>query len=207
MLSASPAFAANPTDSGFAGYLASQPQVSTAVTNFPVPRITCAGGSNLAMGVGALIFGNNGGSPTDSGAVIRALCTNGIRSYQGEVVVNGTKTISTLRVRPGNLIEIDLAESPTATTTTIVNHTTGKSFSQSTATGVSMTLAEVGIVGIGGTSGPPAFKSVSFSANLVNGTNFDSLSPAPAAWDWANAGVTVIHTSRITSDAFTTKYI
>jgi hypothetical protein len=202
-----PAFAANPTDSTFAGYIASQPEVSSAVTNFPVPKITCDVGSNLAMAVGVLIYGNTTGTATASGAIIRAQCINGTRGYQAEVLVNGAKTISTLKVRPGNLIEIDLAESPTATTATIVNHTSGKSFSQSDTTGVAMTLAEIGTIGIGGTSGPPPFKSVTFSANLVNGTNLDSLSPAPAAWDWANSGVTVIHTSRITADQFTTKHV
>ena len=201
------AFAANPTDSTFAGYIVSQPEVSTAVTNFPVPKITCDVGSNLAIAVGALIYGNTTGASTVSGAIIRAQCVNGIRSYQAEVVVNGTKTISTLKVRSGNLIEIDLAESPTATTATIVNHTSGKSFTQSDTTGVSMTVAEIGIIGIGGTLGPPPFRSVTFTANLVNGTNLDSLSPAPAAWDWANSGVTVIHTSRITADQFTTKHV
>jgi hypothetical protein len=200
-------FAANPTDSSFAGYIASQPGVSSAVTNFPVPKTTCDPGSNLAMAVGALIYGNNTGTATASGAIIRAQCINGARSYQAETLINGTKTISTLKVRSGNLIEIDLAESPTATTATIVNHTSTKSFTQSASTGVPMTLAEIGIIGIGGTSGPPPFKSVTFTANLVNGTNLDSLSPAPAAWDWANSGVTVIHTSRITSDTFTTKYV
>jgi Peptidase A4 family len=205
VLSPTSAFASNPTDSNFAGYLASQPQVSIATATFVVPRIRCDVGSNLAMGVGVLIFGNSG-TPTATGAIIRSECVNGTPTYQVGVIANGTKTAPRLRVRPGNLVEIDLAES-TSTSVSVANHTTGKAFEQASSGGVDMTLAEIGIIGIGATSGPPAFKSVSFSGSLVDGIALDSLSSAPAAWDWANSGVTVIHTSRITSDAFTTKYL
>ena len=206
MLSTTPAFAANPTSSSFAGYLASQAQVSSTNANFPVPRITCDVGSNLAMGVGALMFGNSP-NPTATGAIIRTECVNGTPSYSVGVILNGTKTAPTLRVHPGNLIEIDLAESASATTISVANHTSGRAVAQSTGSGVAMTLGEIGILGISGTAGPPAFKAVTFSGSLVNGMALDALSPAPGAWDWANSGVTVIHTSRITSDVFKTKFI
>jgi hypothetical protein len=202
------ALAANSTDSNFAGYLASQPQVSTASTTFSVPKITCDPGSNLAMGVGVLMFGNSG-TPTASGAIIRSECVNGTRTYSVGVVVNGTKTVPTLRVRPGNVIQMSLAESSSsaATSVSVTNQTTGKGFSQSSSGGVDMTLAEIGVIGIGGTSGPPAFKAVSFSGSLVDGIALDSLNPAPAAWDWANSGVKVIHTTRLTADTFKAKFI
>jgi hypothetical protein len=208
VVSATPAFAANPTDSNFAGYLASQPQVSTASTTFAVPRIACDAGSNLAMGLGVLVFGNSG-TPTATGAIIRSECVNGTPAYSVGVVANGTKTVPRLRVRPGNVMQMSVAESSSTATTSVsvANQTSGKTFRQSSSGGVDMTLAEIGVIGIGGTSGPPAFKAVSFSGSLVNAIGLDSLSPAPAAWDWANSGVTVIRTSGLISDAFKTKFI
>jgi len=160
------------------------------------------------MGAGVLMFGNSG-TPTATGAIIRSECVNGTPAYSVGVVVNGTKTVPKLKVRPGNVIQMSLAESSSTATTTVsvANQTSGKGFSQSSSGGVDMTLAEIGVIGIGGTSGPPAFKAVSFSGSLVNGIGLDSLSPAPAAWDWANSGITVIHTSRLRADAFKTKFI
>jgi hypothetical protein len=165
-------------------------------------------GSNLAMGVGVLMFGNSG-TPTATGAIIRSECVNGTSAYSVGVVVNGTKTVPTLKVRPGNVIQMSLSESSSTASTSVslANQTSGKAFGQSSSGGVDMTIAEIGVIGIGGTSGPPAFKAVSFSGSLVNGTALDSLSPAAAAWDWANSGITVIHTSPLTSDTFKTKFI
>jgi hypothetical protein len=205
-LSTTAAFAANPTDTNFAGYLTGQPTVSSVSTTISVPRITCDAESNLAMGVGAVIYGNSG-TPTDSGAVLRTLCINGAATYSVEVIVNGTKTFPKLKIRPGNTIEIDAAESPTATSVSVANDNTGKAASQSSSGGVTMTVLEIGDIAMSGTSGPPAFKSTTFSGTLVNGGSLGSLSPAPAPLDWANSGVRVIRTSPITSGAFTTKFI
>lgn len=204
------AFAAaqsNPTDSGFAGYIASQPTVSTASVHFAVPAITCAAGSNLAMGEGVIVYGNSGTS-TSSGGVVLTQCVNGTPTYAVSVAINGTKTVAALTVTPGDRMQVDAAESPTATSVKVVDHTTAKSFRRSAATGVTMTLAEIGVVGLGGTSGPPGFGSVSFSKGLVDGMALGSLSPAPAGWDWANAGVTVIHTTTIsTTNVFKAKHV
>ena len=203
------AFAAvqsNPTDSNFAGYVASQPTVSTASVRFAVPAITCAAGSSLAMGEGVIVYGNSGTS-TYSGGVVLTQCVNGTPTYAVSVAINGTKTVATLTVTPGDRMQVDAAESPTATSVKVVDHTTAKSFRRSAATGVTMTLAEIGVVGLGA-SGPPGFGSVSFSKSLVDGMALGSLSPAPGAWDWANAGVTVVHTTTIsTTNVFKAKHV
>jgi hypothetical protein len=177
----------------FAGYYGSGPNPQKVSATFVMPSFTCTATQQFA--ITAQLDGTS--DNTVSSAITVACDGPGIKArYDASVCVSGAPGCqSTLKVVPGNEVEISLSETSTKSKSTMKDETTGKSESVSGGGGT-ISSAFVGD-SANGSSTIPTFTSVKFTEISVNGEALGEEEPSSAGNMTDASGTTLVKTGAL----------
>jgi hypothetical protein len=154
----------------FAGYGAtlSGSGSNTVFASFTVPTLDCATtpstASTLAEDAG--LFGGVGTKAfAESAGVVAEQCKSGKAEYAAAAIAGKKIGLATFLPAVGDTVHVSSTESPSGSTVTITDVTTGKTFTE-TGTGVAAQGAVVGLQPRNATSEIPTFATVGFTATL-----------------------------------------
>lgn len=158
----------------FAGYEFSSSKVASVSARFTIPTITCSPQSS-GVGPGAFVITSRRvGRVTEeylNGAGLIVACQNNIPSYRLATAVAGSEMNSSVTIRPGDVVRVQVHVSAHATSVTVTDLTLNQSQPQS-GPGAKPSYVSVGTAAIaqGGVQlGVDRFSTVAFSDVVING--------------------------------------
>jgi hypothetical protein len=156
----------------FAGYAAT-PSSGTlkGQATFKVPKITCTS-VNAGFHEQVSLTGPAG---VDTEAGEQQYCVSGQLTQDVFFIANGTDTISSLTIQPGNTITASASENEAETTVTVKDLTTGKSDGVSGPGGIGVTQVQVGAQKF--EPSIPSFKPIPVTNVTISGKSLESVNP------------------------------
>lgn len=190
----------NGTSTTFGGWVFTPSGVTSAVSEFKLPALTC---SSTLTGVGPGTFMLTGTSTAANfnGAAVLMECNGGVPAAQAQVIVNGVATGAANPLFVGDLMKGTVTTSATTTTATIQDLTAGHTFTFSQSGTGAASLEELlmddSLVSSTGTPLPVAdFGKIPFGG-LIGGKTLGSVTPSQAVNMETSANVLQILTSGI----------
>ena len=177
------AIGVNGASTTFGGWVFTPPGVTSVVSEFKLPSLTCT--STLAgVGPGTFMLTGTSTSSNFNGAAVLMECNGGTPTAQAQVIVDGVATGATNTLFVGDLMRGTVSTSATTTTATIQDVTAGHTFTLTKSGAGAASLEELlmddSLVSSTGSPLPVAtFGKIPFGG-IVGGKPLGSVTPREA---------------------------